>query len=664
MGFENDPSVDESAKRSEESVNAVRGWFTRKRGFILREENPDYGVDFDVELMSDESGASSKKFAIQIKSTANAKKVTYEGTKFLALPFKTSRLGYLCRRPPAYGIIVLYDEKTGNCHYDYVEEIIARLDTPNLREGWRDQETVTILLPPEPLTIDAVVQIHKKITARHLNGLRLLSEYGNRFSIPVLESERQKDKPLFDINNPDEVAQTLEKHGGWLFNSQRFGYVLQLLDKVSRERLENSPNLIFIAAITYTQSGNIIDAEYYIRKAKRLGNLLTEEQRNNIEFSQVKLEFLKGNADRGAILVKLQELADNTSHKENGLVIKINIILFELISGITEDKFDKDFLLKIIGLFRNIEESGLSREKIHLLSVYHSESLQNYAMQINMDKYFDFKLKEKLGREISFEQRLESAKMIISLTNTVATILREAYFFAVENNETLLKATAAHQLAKNFFTQRSSFYMMESGGSTDTDTKTISLCSDYHNLALAAYNQYLELHMYQNAFEAIGIAYDIQKLCYLEFNTLVGQLQPAEILGIIRAIEQEYEFQPFQSGVENLKRYRTENRGGKESLIGVDDEQIKAMAKRLLKALDLTENRLDNIIHSLKTIRAFAERCSNPDIELLENELHRKHISTYYLVPVTFILRNKKNGEATKPNTDIDKLFSEFAHYL
>jgi hypothetical protein len=52
MAFTDSPEVDESSKRSEESVALVKSILSRRNRFINREENPNYGVDLDVELVA------------------------------------------------------------------------------------------------------------------------------------------------------------------------------------------------------------------------------------------------------------------------------------------------------------------------------------------------------------------------------------------------------------------------------------------------------------------------------------------------------------------------------------------------------------------------------------------------------------------------------------
>ena len=128
MAFDDSPIVDQSSKVSQESVFAVKIFFSKKAGFIAREITDDYGIDLEVELILESSKPSAWSFPIQIKSNAKAKAVEHNGKQFITFPFLTSRLGYLCRRIPAYGIVVLYDEDSKSCFYDYVENIkIARI---------------------------------------------------------------------------------------------------------------------------------------------------------------------------------------------------------------------------------------------------------------------------------------------------------------------------------------------------------------------------------------------------------------------------------------------------------------------------------------------------------------------------------------------------------
>jgi hypothetical protein len=204
MGFNDFPNVDCNSKRSEESVNALRPFFSRKNGFIFRDENPDYGVDVDIELVINGQDASSWMFAIQIKSKEKLKVITEHGEELISLKFNVSRLAYLSKRLPAFGLIVTYDEKDQLSYYGYVEDIIVRLDNHAKRTGWREQESVNILFPPIKITIDEVEKIHQKMVQRHENHNRLVTEHGKQFDIPNLQYSPQNPEKV-DFSDPKQV---------------------------------------------------------------------------------------------------------------------------------------------------------------------------------------------------------------------------------------------------------------------------------------------------------------------------------------------------------------------------------------------------------------------------------------------------------------------------
>jgi hypothetical protein len=128
MAFNDRPIIAESSKQSEESVRAVKEVLSQKNGFISREDLPDVGVDLQVELI--ENGqVTNNRFVIQIKSSKTLNCVTIDKEELISFTFLTSRLGYLCRHSPGYGLIILYDDSTCIAYYDFVEM------TPDVNSG-------------------------------------------------------------------------------------------------------------------------------------------------------------------------------------------------------------------------------------------------------------------------------------------------------------------------------------------------------------------------------------------------------------------------------------------------------------------------------------------------------------------------------------------------
>ena len=128
MGFFDNPIVDKNAERSDESVIKSQLLFSLKNGFNSHsvDGSKDYGVDIYSEII-DLSGATGNLFPIQIKSTRKAQFIIKDSIKYFTLTFPTSRLGYLSRHTPNYGIIVLYNESDETLYYDYLWEIYNRI---------------------------------------------------------------------------------------------------------------------------------------------------------------------------------------------------------------------------------------------------------------------------------------------------------------------------------------------------------------------------------------------------------------------------------------------------------------------------------------------------------------------------------------------------------
>ena len=668
MAFYDDPVVDENSKRSEESVNTARGLFTRKNGFILREENPDYGVDLDIELILENERASSKKFAVQIKSTETITTIGKNKDQ-ISLPFATSRLGYLSRRSPAYGIILIYEEITQKCYFDYVEDIIGTLDNTPGRDGWRDQDSVNILVPLNELTTEHLQALHKKFINRHNNHDLMIKERGAEFNIPHLGFIQQKSPGKINFQDPVQVADFLIKYGGFLFNENEYLSLSQMLGTVSRSTIDRSPELIFLAAILYTQTGNVIEADYYLRKARKVANTLSEEQNGIIGFSEIRLDFLKGNIDHKNFLEKLKELKSYTKSIENQLTLEINIVFFDLITNLENRDLSNNNRIKqqIDELLNRIDNAEIPIDKKYLLKIYHSENQHTFGINAFLNYYTKFKTQESLNVLVPVAERILYAQLTLQLTNAAVETAFKAYQYASENELDLLKAYAAHHLAKYFFTFNSSMLLVKDNDNPVVADlqKEVSRYETNQNFSLIAYNQFLALGMYQSAHEALCTAYEILNLCHRMTGENVG-LRPAEgLLRIIHEIEDSYDLQPFGSAVDQIfssitKRQKREGSPLKDAT----DSEITYMAERVLEGYNLPMDRLPSIVHDMKMNREFEKRCINPNIEMLQDQSHMADLNTIYKVPPNYILRHKTLNIQTRPSTDIEVLLKEFETIL
>ncbi|WP_288879231.1 DUF4365 domain-containing protein [Pedobacter panaciterrae] len=664
MSFYDDPIVDDNSKRSEESVNVVKSLFTRKNGFISKEETPDYGVDLDVELVLNQKNASSYKFAIQIKSTIAVKIIDYDSAPYISFPFKTSRLKYLAKRAPSYGLVIIYDDTNSKAYFDYVEEIIKRLDEHPQKIDWRNHDQVSLLIPSTPLTSDILPEIHQKFRTRFENNNALLKEHGRQFNIPYLETNTNSADKL-DLKDPIKLAKFLEIHGNMLFNENEFKSISQMLGIVNKQQINSSPELIFLSAITYTRMGDVVEAEYYIRKAKKIKSQLSEEYNRIINFSELRIEFLKGNIDHALFSQKFRELSAWEVDIENKLTLDINAIWMDFMTSL--DDLDKlDLLHEIEQIWERISQAELSIDKKHVLNVYLSEVQHSYGVEKFLRLYHKYKIKESLQVPMSDQERATEAIAIAGLTESATSIVGKAYNYGNENKLPILKAISAHQLGKNFFTMRSALRLVAQEDKMQVNQeKLIESYLRNQTYCLVAYTLFLELHMFENAHNALTTTYEIQKLGFEITGVVSGPRSPDQLLKIIREIETAYDLMPFESAVDNMSSLSLKrNKNDREILKDASEKDLERFAKDILAAYQLPEERLPYILHDLNILKTFEQRCNNPNIELLQDLTHMQSNATKYAQPPIYILRHKTLNIQTKPSSDIESLLNEFSSVL
>ena len=663
MAFHQAPEVDDNSMRSEESEIAARGWFKRSKGFIYRTEEPDYGVDVDVELIVNDKDASSWKFPIQLKSTSRLQIVTNQQELFISLPFKVSRLGYLAKRLPAYGIILIYDDETKFGYFDYVDLIIRRLDNHPERIGWREQQHVNILMPLQIINDTTLAEIHRTMLERHKRHEQLIAGHGPKFNIPYLQVRNEKPAE-FDLSDPGQIVLFLQKYGIFLFNEQEHEKLLSLFQFLNHQVINTTPHLLFLTAITYTRVGNVIEADYYLRRIKSKVSELTEEQRGIIQFSEIRLEFLQGKTNYKSFLQRLDSLKDTVDGLENRLLIRINSLYFELNERTQNGQFeisDKECIDKLTDV---ISTSNLSEEKRHLLLVYQAENINAFALEAFLHLNSNFQLSQYLKIEMPVEVRVAMARLSTDMMIKATALARDAYQFAEKNGFFMLQASAAHNLGKFFFQTRYYLMMQRIEDPPGTQEEYIQGYRRSYAYSVIAYNHFMKLYMQQNAHEAVANAYELHYLCAQVHKVNIGTKNDAELMAIIRKLEADNEFQPFNSAAEFIVKTLAEKSSKKIGLGDLTDDAILTLAKDAIAVYDLPEDRLPNMITELEAIRLFDQRCKNPQIELLTNNNHMTDKATKYSLSPSFVLSHKQLHYQTPPSSDIEQLLEQHKDML
>ena len=657
MAFWDEPIVDENAKKSEELVNAVKSLLTRRHGFISRVEEPDYGVDLNVELM-DQSGATSQMFPVQIKSTAKVILVERDGEAFAPLVFKTSRLGYLCRRAPVSGIIVLFDDATATCYFDYVEDIVARLNAQHGNQDWWPQETVTIQLQAQPLDLTALPTLHQKFTQAHHRHQLLLLNYGGRYNLTAVVPTAS-GKPPFDITDPQQVAALLEEFGGLLHNQQEFPLLLDLFGRLPAPQINASKTLLFFAALTYVQTGNIIEGEHFLNKCFRRREEFDAASLELLEFAHIRADFIKGENSPSTYLDKLTALQANTQSPLNRLTFEINSIHIRLVEDFNGSAIPDAAV--ITDLFPAIEAAPIAEKDKQLLKLFNSENLHTFGCEQLLKLANQVKVGDKFGIPVEPVVRFERAQAINTLVTQAIKVVESVAAYAKAENDHLLNAHALLYSSRFFFALHYCLMMVHFDKPVELIPVLHTQYKQKYNASGEAHSLFRSLGLFKEAHHALSTAYELQTLFQLRYNSQLSPQPLAELLQALRVLEKENGFPAFESAVKPAHDGMSEAVDRPPiRLIDVPESQIQVVAKRYSELVDLPPDRLPFLVADIQAFQLFARECDNDEVEMIAEDDHLRDSRTAYAKPVSYRLRHKITGFQTPLSDNVHQLLSEF----
>jgi len=233
-------------------VDALRR-VIREPLFVARVPEPDYGVDFLAEVVTDDSEATNWHLAIQLRSQDPAQFV--EQGAYVSVGFKTRALNYLFRGV-GLSIIVAYDVPRDRLYWQWTHEAIVALDAGN-RE-WRDQETVSVRVPTQnALTVEAADVIRREVLEYHQRALAsteaLLAPVESRAAAERLASER-------------DVVAAIRDGGVALVSAGLHSEVLSGLRGVPEADWIRDHVVVLAVAHAYERCGSPLQALYYANR--------------------------------------------------------------------------------------------------------------------------------------------------------------------------------------------------------------------------------------------------------------------------------------------------------------------------------------------------------------------------------------------------------------
>lgn len=652
MAFSNLPIVDVSAKASEESVLFVRSIFSTKNGFICREESPDYGCDLELEIITNGQHASGKKVPVQIKSWQKCKIIEIDSEHFVSKAFKTSRLAYLCQRHPAYGIILIYDEPNKICYFDFVEDIVKRLDSERFDDNWRNQETVNIHIPTNNiLSFETASTIHSRLINRFEAHVALVSSHGAQFHIPNLQS---------NINIT--TGELLGKYGLMLISSHEIANFHILLRGLAHSEILSSKELVLLSCIVHSQIGQTIDADYFLQKAFQKLEQFDKNEQEILRFVRIKVNFLLGREENNYYISQLSELASSTENEVNKLQLEINILTFKLVQQLSIDDLDDQIERDIFHVFKRLNSLSIDEESKILLKVFQAENLNMYASSLLIKQVRQIKLKEALGIFISKDERYQIYKKINRLIETSVLNVLEAKTFASKHDNSLVMASALYALSFFFLTREFDFLVLKHEDNQEDKEANLRAMFFY---SIESYNKYLGLGLMKDAVRSLGCARDILMIALYKYKFDVSEycIDQGKIVSLIKSIGDHIAYTREEtSAIEEILNH-SENDVSKGDILSISkltDDEIISFAKSIQSAYSLPQSRLKNIVEEAKSVRYFEQEANIEKYQLLTDLEHLTSPNNCFANPSTYVIKNRITGIQSLASTDIKRLIEQF----
>jgi hypothetical protein len=319
MAFHSLPQVDEASRYDDRANSLLILHFSKECGFIARAQSKDMGCDYKVELI-EKNGATNWPFDIQLKTVVSPRFIS--GGQFLSFSIKTSRLGYLVRNAPIYGLLVVYDVSTGTFYFDLVDELYSRLMSERESEDWKANDEVSIHVPcSNKLNAETLNVLHDKFLRRFKNLAAMNRDHGSSYGLYALETSGPIN--IDDIQGLDDAVEELRANGAMQMMQLDMRRVYDLLEMLPRNKIIADKELLLIALLAYCEVGRIADSMYYIDRVSRRYEL-NESEHRMVSFISLKNELFLGAIDKAKFVEIAQLLLPGAGLFEE-LSVRLNI---------------------------------------------------------------------------------------------------------------------------------------------------------------------------------------------------------------------------------------------------------------------------------------------------------------------------------------------------
>lgn len=656
MALQGLPIIDVHSKNADKSELKFREVFSQHNNFIPRPDVPDKGCDFDVELIISDSQSSNWRFPVQLKSVTNL--VLVDSQQFISYSFETSRLGYLMRRYPSMGLVVLYSLKEDRCFYDYTDKIYERIMSERNSDDWKSNDSINIRIPySNILNATSATLIHGVFTKRFEQALIMQNSHGEKYGLPTF-SLRSEFK--FDFNNTDHIKRFLSEYGTLLLSNYDLGLIYNMITRIPNVSIYSNKDLLLIAAVSYSEYGMFADSELFCNKLVRYE--LSSDEDIMLQFVKLKNKLSLGYINVDEFLKELSEINISDSDIQSQIVVSVNLIRYKIGLLKAFEKIPEEITKSIDDIFSSIEEMEANERIKGILKIWNAENLSYLVSTLSSVNIGQLHLRESMGGVMPLEERKKAALDIISLSKRFEDIVLEVNKKALEIDDELLKGYSLSTDVRHFISQQINFvsFRIPVNKLKDFDVRLERKVS----YSLTAYNYFLKLNLYKDAYNSLCEAIEIIELGEHGYGIKVQQ-DKKELYQIKKQIERDLDLEDrpivmLELISKQTNNFDEDNKSGMPVFKDLNDEQLEFLAQTALISFNLPQERFNNLLNEMKAYRLFHQRCNDDNILILQIRDYSERKEDRYSSPVKFVLRSRKSGLETAPNSNMELLLSSW----
>jgi hypothetical protein len=451
-----------------------------------------------------------------------------------------------------------------------------------------------------------------------------------------------------------KIASGLEKIGPALFNDRRYPKLIELLEQLPKKYLD-SPKISYLAALVYTENGNVLSSDYYLQLCKRFKKLYTEQEWEALLIQRSKTDFYLGSYSNKELLEKLEELKLVVKSPENILNLEININQFQIIDAFHNLEIDDELYNKTNKIYEGIENSILDIEQKSFQILFQTDNLMGVIFPRLFRSLIDRRLYD-IGN-LSFIRANQSKLLLLNNSfENVFKKIKEVHEYAERKDNKLLLAHAYDSLGRIPLNLNFCYFALDLTPSDIEDIK--SSLETIILYQLKAYKIYKSLSVLPEAYNVINMAYETHRLSTEWINfSLDYIIKLSEIKNEIDSFSNEVFSKKYNSVIDQIIYDKKLMELG--DVIVLDAQQIDIISRKMIEILNLPLDRIENIKNEIISIDYFKSNCTNKDLALLTNQSNPALGAEKYKFPSKLAIFNKRTNIILLEGYDVKEMLKK-----